>query len=420
MPSLARSEVTLRFIAGWATLWLGSSLGATFFGNPAQVSGLSSVLWETSPVGAVWSDDFNRASLGSNWVVLGTANATIVNNELQLSETSSNSARQIYFQPWLSCSDHWTIRWTERFSALSGISFGVGVGLKNFQAAGGNDTGYNALFSGAGANLGKMLLERYNGTNQVLLASGTAISLAAGNQIDCSFTRSGWTLTATASNRANAQVSTASFTFNLVSVFTPTISRVCLYSLGGAVLLDDLSFNIDRRKRARFIVIGGSGSEGYNASSYERGYVSVVQSNYVEAVCNDSASYNTITNSLSVLPEIFAHQPGTAILMIGGNDLQFGYPTAQWQNGYSNLVAQLRANGTKVRHALNTPRSVVNLLPLRDFILTNYPASEIIDTWTPFVTNSWKLKPIYDSGDGIHPNDAGHLLLGQIIRTNLP
>ena len=26
----------------------------------------------------------------------------------------------------------------------------------------------------------------------------------------------------------------------------------------------------------------------------------------------------------------------------------------------------------------------------------------------------------YDSGDGVHPNDAGHLLIGQIIRTNLP
>jgi lysophospholipase L1-like esterase len=246
------------------------------------------------------------------------------------------------------------------------------------------------------------------------------MALATNNQLDCSLTRVGWTLTATASNRANAQVSTATFTFNLVSAFTPSISRICLYSLGGTVLLDDISFSLDRRKRSRFIVVGGSGSEGYNASSYDKTYVAVLQSNFVEAVCNDSASYNTITNSVSVLPEILAHQPGMAILMIGGNDLQFGYPTAQWQNGYSNLVAQLRANGAQVRHALNTPRSVVNLLPIRDFILTNYPASEVIDTWTPFVTNSWKLKPVYDSGDGIHPNDAGHLLLGQIIRTNLP
>jgi lysophospholipase L1-like esterase len=410
-----------RLIVTWSFLLaVTASSGASFFSNPGQVAGLSSVYWGTSPIGAVWSDDFNRATLGSNWVVLGTTNAMITNNEMQLAETGSNSTRQVYYQPWLTCSDHWTLRWTQRFGALTSSSFGVGVGLKNFQAAGGNDTGYNAILTGAGASLGRIQIQRYNGSTQLILSSGNAMALATNNQLDCSLTRVGWTLTATASNRANAQVSTATFTFNLVSAFTPSISRICLYSLGGTVLLDDISFSLDRRKRSRFIVVGGSGSEGYNASSYDKTYVAVLQSNFVEAVCNDSASYNTITNSVSVLPEILAHQPGMAILMIGGKDLQFGYPTAQWQNGYSNLVAQLRANGAQVRHALNTPRSVVNLLPIRDFILTNYPASEVIDTWTPFVTNSWKLKPVYDSGDGIHPNDAGHLLLGQIIRTNLP
>jgi len=33
--------------------------------------------------------------------------------------------------------------------------------------------------------------------------------------------------------------------------------------------------------------------------------------------------------------------------------------------------------------------------------------------------HAW-LKAAYDSGDGVHPNDAGHLLIGQIILSNLP
>jgi lysophospholipase L1-like esterase len=106
--------------------------------------------------------------------------------------------------------------------------------------------------------------------------------------------------------------------------------------------------------------------------------------------------------------------------MIGGNDLAFVYPAAQWQTQYSNLVAQLQANGVTVKHTYQTPRNGVDLTPLRNWISAHYPAGDIIDTWTPFVTNAYSLKPIYDSGDGIHPNDAGHLLLGQIIRTNLP
>ena len=228
-------------------------------------------------------------------------------------------------------------------------------------------------------------------------------------------------MTATASNRANAQVSTSYLTYSEVSnLIAPTISRVCFYPLGGTVYLDNISFTINHRKSARFIVIGASASDGYNASTAARRYVNVVQSNFFETVCNESSSYNTTTNSISILPEILAHRPTTAILMIGGNDLAFGYPASQWQTQYSNLVMQLQMNGVTVKHTFQTPRNGVDLRPLRDWITARYPAGDIIDTWSPFVTNAFSLKPIYDSGDGVHPNDAGHLLLGQIIRTNLP
>ena len=228
-------------------------------------------------------------------------------------------------------------------------------------------------------------------------------------------------MTATATNRANGQVSTSTLTYSdPANLIAPTISRICCYPLGGTVYVDNISFTLNHRKPARFIVIGASASDGYNASVASRRYISVVQSNFFEAVCNDSSSFNTTTNSVSLLPEILAHRPGTAILMVGGNDLAFGYPTNQWQTQYSNLVFQLQANGVAVKHTFQTPRNSVDLSPLRNWITGHYPASDIIDTWTPFVTNGYFLKPIYDSGDGTHPNDAGHLLLGQIIRTNLP
>jgi hypothetical protein len=378
--------------------------------------------WETSDIGVVWSDDFNRATLGSNWVVLGTANVNVTNNELQFAQINTDYSRQVYYQPWQISSDEWTIRWTQRFGALDSASYGVGVGIKNFQASGGNDRGYNGLLLGAGPGLGQMEISRFDGAGQQPAATATnAISIAAGDTIDCSLTRSGWTMTATASNCANAQVSMSSLVYSTPSnLIAPTISRVCFYPLGGTVYLDNISFTVNHRKPARFIVIGASASDGYNASIAARRYVSVVQSNFFEAVCNDSSSYNTTTNAISILPEILAHRPTTAILMIGGNDLAFGYLATQWQTQYSNLVAQLQANGIEVKHTFQTPRNSVDLTPLRNWIIAHYPPGDVIDTWTPFVTNAFSLKPIYDSGDGVHPNDAGHLLLGQIIRTNLP
>ncbi len=377
--------------------------------------------WEISGIGVVWSDDFSRLTLGSNWIVLGGANVSIANNELLFAQSNTDYSRQVYYQPWLTSSDGWTIRWTQRFGALDAASFGLGVGIKNFQASGGNDRGYNGLLLGAGPQLGQMQISRFDGVSQQPAAPGNVIALNAGDIVDCSFSRSGWTMTATASNRANAQVSTSTLTFlDASNLIAPTISRICFYPLGGTIYVDNISFSLDHRKPARFIVVGASASDGYNATMPERRYISVVQSNFFETVCNDSSSFNTTTNSVSLLPEILAHHPTTAILMVGGNDLAFGYPATQWQTQYSNLVAQLQANGIAVKHTFQTPRNSVDLTPLRNWIIAHYPASDIIDTWTPFVTNGYALKPIYDSGDGVHPNDLGHLLIGQIIRTNLP
>ena len=59
---------------------------------------------------------------------------------------------------------------------------------------------------------------------------------------------------------------------------------------------------------------------------------------------------------VSMLPEILAHQPGTAILSIGANDLAFGYPAA---NGREIMEpgGALQANGVRVRHCLPTPET---------------------------------------------------------------
>jgi lysophospholipase L1-like esterase len=404
-------------------------MGAAFFSNPERVGNLTLTTgWESSDIGAVWSDNFDRTSLGANWVVVNNANVSIVGNELRFSETNTDVTRQVYYKPWLTCSDHWTLRWTQRFGSTNANSYGVGVGMLNFQAANpttSNTRGYNAQINGAGTHYGQMEIERWDGTQQNDITYGATMTLAPGDVVDCWLTRTGWTISATASNRANAQVSTTSLEFSdFVSprLEAPTISRMCFYPFEGTVYVDNLSFSIDHRKPARFVVIGDSISEGYDATNYANGYVRVVQSNFTQVVCNESSSWNSTSNSVSILPEILAHQPGTAILMIGGNDLLYGYSTTQWQSNYSNLVAQLQANGVKVKHCLPTPRTPTDLRPLKSWISATYPAQDIIDTWTSLVTKNYQLKSAYDNydHDGVHPNDAGHLLIGQIIRTNLP
>ncbi len=409
MRLLVRSSALLLLVFG---------TGATFFSNPERVATLRTApVWETSDIGVVWSDDFNRATLGTNWVLVDGSTASIIGDELFIS-----GGGQVVFAPWFISSDSWTLRWKQRFSDLNANSYGIGVGLKNMQMYGGTNRAYNAILSGAAGWFGKFVLEQVkNDGLQSDITNGLPMSLAVGDVVDCSLTRAGFDMIATASNRVNGQVSSCAFTYSIPQVHEqPTISSICIYGEGGPVFLDDISFTINRRKAARFIVLGDSVSDGYGLSAYSTEYRSIIQSNYSQVVCNDSSSYNVTSNVLMIMPEILAHKPGTAILMIGGNDVFLNVPTAQWKIQYANIVDQLQSNGVLVKHCLPTPRNNVDLRVLKDWILTNYSGTNLIDLWTPLLNGTSGLKAIYDTGDGVHPNVAGHLLMGSIIRTNLP
>src|SRR4051794_9962601 len=90
---------------------------AGFFSNPEHVASLTPALWETAEIGALWSDDFTRSALGTNWLILGGANVSITNNEVLFVEANIVYSRQLLHQPQQLCSDSWTIRWTQRFAA---------------------------------------------------------------------------------------------------------------------------------------------------------------------------------------------------------------------------------------------------------------------------------------------------------------
>ena len=70
-------------------------LGAGFFSNPARVANLTpGTPWESSDIGVVWSDNFDRASLGTNWVIENDANVSIAGNELLFDETNVDFNRR--------------------------------------------------------------------------------------------------------------------------------------------------------------------------------------------------------------------------------------------------------------------------------------------------------------------------------------
>ena len=165
---------------------------------------------------------------------------------------------------------------------------------------------------------------------------------------------------------------------------------MCFYPLQGTVYMSNLSFVINHRKPARFIVIGASIAEGYDAMTYARGLCGSCK-----AISPRSSATTPAPGTDGRFGEPVAGDSGAPARHGDPYDWRerpdFRYPASQWQGNYSNLVAQLQANGVNVKHCLPTPETTTDQRPLKTWLSANYPASDVIDDWTPLVTTAINL-----------------------------
>ncbi len=121
------------------------------------------------------------------------------------------------------------------------------------------------------------------------------------------------------------------------------------------------------------------------------------------------------------MTELLAINSTYYLLMIGGNDIQFGVATATWKANYNSIVSQIKSAGHTVIHCTPTPRNAYDMTPLRDHINTVFAGDIIVDTYTALWSgSSFTMNATYNSGDGVHPNDAGHTLMASTILAAVP
>lgn len=384
--------------------------------------------YETTPIGVVWSDNFNRVSLGANWTVNGASVATVEANTLKVSAASAAVANSVVYNPWYVCADQWTVAWAQWWTNFDANSYGCLVGLHNEQSQGGDDRNYYAELLGAGGSINKLVIGRaQSGTTFTTISTSSgSITMAVNDHINCTFTTSGVTLTATATNSANGSGVSVTATLNYntdnppTQNFTPTISRITVSPVIGPVYVDNISFTINSSYPARYVVVGDSITDGEAATTVNNRYSGVIQSNMLERFNVEASGFNATPDAVNDLLEIESYGSSNVVMMIGGNDLLFGFSAASYQSNYNYIVTNLQARGATVWHCLPTPRNGTDERPLTNWIRTTYPIANIINTFTPLQSGASALSGTYDSGDGTHPNVAGHLLIAQLIMTNIP
>jgi lysophospholipase L1-like esterase len=120
-----------------------------------------------------------------------------------------------------------------------------------------------------------------------------------------------------------------------------------------------------------------------------------------------------------------ARQPVAVVLNLPSNDAASGFTVAEQQANFETIVAAFEAAGVPVWVTTTQPRNfdrpeqVADQQAVRDWILQRF-GDRAIDVWTGLATADGRVDPRWDSGDGVHLNDAAHgLFFRRLLRTDL-
>ncbi len=126
-----------------------------------------------------------------------------------------------------------------------------------------------------------------------------------------------------------------------------------------------------------------------------------------------------ITKALSL-------QPDAIIINMPSNDVAGNIALNEQLYNYRVMVAAADSLGIPVWVCTTQPRNFSSAakrglqVAARDSILATY-GSKAIDFWTGFASSTDSILPLYDSGDGVHLNDAAHaILMARVAGEALP
>lgn len=187
-----------------------------------------------------------------------------------------------------------------------------------------------------------------------------------------------------------------------------------------------------------WVIMGSSTATGSGASQ-GKGWTAVLHSAYASAGVQlaNIAKGGTVTyEGLSItatpvagrpspnpsvnIDQALSRRPKMLIVSYPTNDTALGYSVDETVNNLLAIQKQALAAGVPVVITSTQPRNLSDsqLAQLRmiDERLANTIGACFIDLYPLLAGTNGRLAPNYDSGDGVHPNDAGHAVIAaQVI-----
>ena len=192
-----------------------------------------------------------------------------------------------------------------------------------------------------------------------------------------------------------------------------------------------LLFFITGFSQIKVVVLGSSTAQGTGASTYANSWVgrftTYVQSlnaaNVVTNLAVGGYGTNQVMPTGSNVGEVPDHNitkaltynPNLIILNMPSNDAASGMSIANTMSNFRTIINTALNAHVTIWVSTTQPRNLgtagQNLLrETKDSLYAQF-GSKVIDFYTTIALSDFSIDPTYNSGDGIHLNDAGHLVL---------
>lgn len=400
------------------------------FNNAGSFGGSNNLVWDNtntvlrttaeviggakSTIGTLIQDNFSRTTLGSNYVAtLPNGTATLDGIKLNIAGGTGAFTNFLEYEEFFR-SEQWTYSITATIGAVNSTSFGIVLGMfGGFPIFGrfGMDTGTNG---------GKAIIETTLGTP---LATSTALTLTAGNVVILTLSRSHGVITATYNNTSTTTTVTTTYTYNYASDLIQNTSKPRVYLYGGSQSITALSLTEQGLRNISVLGIGDSIMQGFGTTLITNRYMNLVFSNDYTKFSVYAGPSDTIQNVQSAATETAAASAKHIVLAIGTNNITAGDTVAQFTTRYYSLLVQLMQMGALPIILSITPRNSADVTPYNAAIqsIALELGIQYIDIFTALKNGAGTgLNPIYDRGDGLHLNTAGHAVVAPLITSAVP
>lgn len=182
----------------------------------------------------------------------------------------------------------------------------------------------------------------------------------------------------------------------------------------GSITVTALKITAPMSKNVPYFLLGDSITQGRFATTYADGWGMVLRASNTDKVVICGAPSATAGDWQTRMDVVIQATPRRVFMMLGTNDAQATASLATYQGRVNSILSQL--------DAASIPVVIISVPPCNSTFPPTYNAwlsglgRPYIDVYSALLGTGNALAAAYNSGDGIHPNSAGHALIASTVQ----